>query len=243
MPEGICEYLEWDSNFFGVRIARMAGHALTADHAQAVGQWCAAQRIDCLYFLARSDDALTTDVARERGYQLVDIRVTFERERFDDNIVTPDIRPFVASDRPALRQIARTSHNDSRFYYDSRFPRARCDELYEAWIERSCDGWADAVLVAEHEGRLCGYISCHLTPSGAGSIGLVAVAADARGQGLGSRLVYAALNYFSSKGASRATVVTQGRNIQSQRLYQRCGFLTQSVQLWYHRWFQPGPTA
>jgi hypothetical protein len=34
-------------------------------------------------------------------------------------------------------------------------------------------------------------------------------------------------------------VVTQGRNSKAQRLYERCGFLTRSVQLWYHRWFMP----
>ena len=32
-------------------------------------------------------------------------------------------------------------------------------------------------------------------------------------------------------------VVTQGRNIAGQRLYQRCGFLTRSVELWYHKWY------
>jgi len=32
-------------------------------------------------------------------------------------------------------------------------------------------------------------------------------------------------------------VVTQGRNLAAQRLYQRNGFVTASLQLWYHRWF------
>jgi hypothetical protein len=36
--------------------------------------------------------------------------------------------------------------------------------------------------------------------------------------------------------------VTQGRNIPAQRTYQRCGFQTAAVQLWYHRWFDP-PSA
>jgi ribosomal protein S18 acetylase RimI-like enzyme len=32
------------------------------------------------------------------------------------------------------------------------------------------------------------------------------------------------------------SVVTQGRNVAAQRLYQRAGFVTASTQLWYHRW-------
>ena len=28
-----------------------------------------------------------------------------------------------------------------------------------------------------------------------------------------------------------------GRNLAAQRLYQRSGFVTASLQLWYHRWF------
>ena len=37
--------------------------------------------------------------------------------------------------------------------------------------------------------------------------------------------------------ARRITVVTQGRNARAQRLYQRAGFVTESVRLWFHRWF------
>jgi hypothetical protein len=36
----------------------------------------------------------------------------------------------------------------------------------------------------------------------------------------------------------QATVVTQGRNVVSQRVYQRCAFMTRSAQLWYHCWFK-----
>jgi hypothetical protein len=31
-------------------------------------------------------------------------------------------------------------------------------------------------------------------------------------------------------------VVTQARNVPAQRLYQKCGFITRSVELWFHRW-------
>jgi ribosomal protein S18 acetylase RimI-like enzyme len=39
-------------------------------------------------------------------------------------------------------------------------------------------------------------------------------------------------------GVQRVSVVTQGRNVAAQKLYQSCGFTTCSVQLWYHWWLE-----
>jgi ribosomal protein S18 acetylase RimI-like enzyme len=136
-----------------------------------------------------------------------------------------------------LREIAGVSHTDSRFYHDSGFPRQRCDELYRTWIEKSCNGYADIVLVAEVEDTAVGYISCHLLDGGGGQIGLVGVDAQMQGHGLGRALICSALTWFAGQGATRVTVVTQGRNLAAQRLYARSGFVPKSVQLWYHRWF------
>ena len=125
--------------------------------------------------------------------------------------------------------IARRSHRDSRFYHDPAFDRVRCDELYATWIRRSCQGWADTVLVATDHGQPAGY----LTRKG-NSIGLVAVADRARGRGLGTQLVQAAQRYFYSSGAAYAEVVTQGRNQAARELYLRCGFRVVNAQHWYH---------
>jgi dTDP-4-amino-4,6-dideoxy-D-galactose acyltransferase len=149
----------------------------------------------------------------------------------------PRIRPWCERDLPLLAAIARISHRDTRFYFDRGFSSDRCDDLYDAWIRNSCAGYADAVLVAD-VGETAGYISCHLDANSEGRIGLAAVGAAFQGQHLGSDLVQAALHWFASKGVSSATVVTQGRNIAAQRLYQQCGFRTVSTQLFYHRWFE-----
>ena len=115
--------------------------------------------------------------------------------------------------------------------------------LYETWIRRSCEGYADAVLVAETGGGPAGYITCHLSGSPpAGSIGLVGVGGDARGAGTGTTLVGAAIEWFQGRGVQEVSVVTQGRNLAAQRLYQRAGFRIQAVELWYHKWF-PAPDS
>lgn len=245
----LCRYLEWDSDFWGRRMARADANCLDRKSVREMREWCEDEAIDCLYFLADADEEATVRLAEENGFRLADIRLTLERGLKGISPAAsepgpPRIRPCVPEDVPALRSIARLSHRDSRFYFDSNFPRALCNRLYEVWIEKSCRGYADGVLVAEHEGLAAGYVSCHLSKEATnssdglrGDIGLVGVGASAQGRGLGLSLVEGALGWFAAQGMERVSVVTQGRNVRAQRLYQKCGFKTQSVRLWYHLWF------
>jgi dTDP-4-amino-4,6-dideoxy-D-galactose acyltransferase len=129
-------------------------------------------------------------------------------------------------------------HQDSRFFFDPHFPRPRSRALFETWIEKSCADAEGKVFIAEFQGKPMGYIACRRVNSQTGQIDLVGVDGPAQGQGLGGRLVKAALSWFSTGHINQAFVVTQGRNLPAQRVYQKCGFVTQSMQLWHHRWFQ-----
>src|SRR5260370_23874960 len=233
-----CDYLEWDSSFFGRRIARVRQGRFSPGDIGRILEWCDDERIDCLYSLASSDDAQAVATAEKHGFHFVDIRVTLERA-LEPISAEPcgNVRLVRASDLEALRQIARSSFRDSRFYYDPGFEKCRCDDLYQTWIEESCKGYADFVVVAEEGGQPAGFVTCHAGPGETGSIGLIAVDAAYQGRGLGRHLVTSALYAFRERDMRVATVVTQGRNIRSQRLYQDRGFVSRSVELWYHRWF------
>jgi dTDP-4-amino-4,6-dideoxy-D-galactose acyltransferase len=239
-PESICSYLEWDSSFFGSRIARLQRGRLDAATLNEALVWCRDNRIDCLYFLADADHAATARLAESDGFELTDIRMTFVRAIGEADALAPSsdgIRLASEQDLTGLRTIARTAHRDSRFYFDEHFDREKCDLLYETWVENSFHGFAQAVLIAEVEGRAAGYLTCHL--KGVESqIGLVGIAAEYQGRGLGSRLIRHFLSWSREQGATRAVVVTQGRNLAAQRLYQRNGFISSSLQLWYHLWFR-----
>jgi ribosomal protein S18 acetylase RimI-like enzyme len=110
--------------------------------------------------------------------------------------------------------------------------------LYETWIEKSLSGYAQAVLVMGEPGQPEGFVTCHTNMLEAkGLIGLVGVSRSARGRGVGQALVLESLHWFAVQGMASAEVVTQGRNIPAQRLYQKCGFAIKEVKLWYHQWF------
>jgi ribosomal protein S18 acetylase RimI-like enzyme len=229
--------LDWDSEFWGVPIGRVAGDTLTAERLRAIDSWAAANHVRCVYFLARSDDPQTAQVAEEGGFRLMDLRVEL-RQKVDETPPTPRVREARPDDHERLRTIARRSHATTRFYADTRFPDKRCDDLYGRWIDRSLEGWAAAVLVAERQGAAVGYCSVHLdAESGAGSIGLIAVDAAVRRSGVGLELATGAVAWCASRGARTMSVVTQGRNPAALRTFQRAGFLVSSVELWFHKWF------
>ena len=149
------------------------------------------------------------------------------------------VLPSEPWDLPGLQAIARTAHGDTRFFNDAHFPRPRAEEFYSVWITLECEGRAQKVFVAACPAEQpLGYISCHLEPpQNRGRIGLLGVAREARGKGLGSSLVLAAFDWLAAQGATEIAVVTQGRNVPAQRLYQSSGFLSGDLRLWYHKWY------
>ncbi|MEI7731542.1 MAG: GNAT family N-acetyltransferase [Verrucomicrobiota bacterium] len=203
-------------------------------------EWCRQERIDCLYFLADCSSAATMVLAAENRFFQTDIRITLSCNTTGLITAMPNsnsIRSGCAQDLDRLEAIARCSHHDSRFYFDERFSRQKCDDLYANWMRKSFSGLADEVLVAEWNGAAAGYITCRITEPGKGEIGLLGVDGRARGHGLGPQLVGGALQWFRDRNVKTVTVVTQGRNVIAQRCYQRAGFLTDTIQLWFHRWF------
>jgi dTDP-4-amino-4,6-dideoxy-D-galactose acyltransferase len=234
----VATFLQWDTDFFGKRIGRVEGHTLNGRRVSEIERWVGDHDIDCLYFLA-DDESQTVRMAEARAFHLVDIRMTFGQsaEQIDADTMQ-DARPGRDSDRETLLPVAADSYVDSRFFRDPRFDDDQCAELYRTWLDKSFDDYADEVIVLDVDDTPAGFVTCHLRDEGTiGVIGLVGVDSRARGRGVGRRVVADALRWFRGQGVDRVEVVTQGRNIAAQRLYQASGFRTAEVRLWYHRWF------
>jgi|694.fasta_scaffold129295_3 dTDP-4-amino-4,6-dideoxy-D-galactose acyltransferase len=239
-----CTLLPWDTQFWGFPVARLAAATLTTATAEEAVAWCSRHGVRCLYFLAAGSCHTTLALAAEHGFRFVDIRVELARALLEPLPARAPagsirVRPAAPDDLPELRRLAAASHHDSRFFKDDRFEAARAQDLYREWVAR--DFARHEVLVCESPakpGVACGYVSCEIdTDRREGRIGLIAVAADRKAAGFGSALVAAALHRFSDAQLSYARVVTQGTNVAALRLYERSGFLTSQVGLWFHKWF------
>jgi dTDP-4-amino-4,6-dideoxy-D-galactose acyltransferase len=215
----VCTYLNWDSEFFGKRVARLNRSRLEESSISEAFAWCTDHRIDCLYFLADPDHGETRRIAEQNSFLEVDMRLTLKRPitREDQVSVLPmnsRVRLVRESDLPLLRGLAGTLHHDSRFYFDQRFERSKCDLLYGTWIEKSCRDVAQAVFVSEVDGQAVGYIACRSTAQET-QIGLLGVAEKHARAGLGKALVRRFLSWSDQQGAQ----------------------LPAALQRWYHRWF------
>lgn len=220
------EILSFDSEFWG----RTIGRAYTPD----VNRWAADNLVNTVCLLIDADNPEEAQQAEERGFQLMDIRLKLERKTGPSPVLVRAYRP---ADLDVLVAIARESHRITRFYADPNFDNDRCDDLYEAWIRNSVDGWADKVLVSGKD-MAVGYCTVHVSGD-EGSIGLIAVDKIERGQGVGADLVHGAVDWCYSHGIPKITVVTQGRNIDAQRVFQKCGFRTSHVAYWFHKHYEP----
>ncbi|HEY4001729.1 MAG TPA: GNAT family N-acetyltransferase [Candidatus Xenobia bacterium] len=233
MSEALFEVLPWDSDNFHYRIAKVTKSTLTpADVAVLKG----CETVDCFYLTAELGDMETILALNVPGVVLAEVRVDLDFK--GSNLPESwSLQPATEGEVDDLAAMSRNLYRDSRFYCDRHFRAEDADRLYETWIRQACAGTrGDQVLVVRMDGRPVGYSICQFKTPQVGSVPLLGVAKEARGQGLGVALMRGAVEWFSRRGADYVVATTQGRNIPLQRVLQAVGYRTSKISLMYHYW-------
>jgi len=238
----LTEYLPWDSEFFGKRIARVIPKTLTQTDLALIDEWTKENLIDCLYFLSDSVGGAEIIEVQQAGFRLMDLRVTF----FHDprkTFLSPELDYSAIvqanlADIPVLRKIAAHNHRDSRFYSDTHFNRELSDTMYAIWIEKAVCDPQQKVFVYKTQGEPLGYVSYKLLENKVAEIGLVGISPAQRGKGIGFMLIQFLLDQLKNEHASKVTVVTQGKNVGALNLYEKAGFRIFKIESWFHKWYE-----
>lgn len=107
----------------------------------------------------------------------------------------------------------------------------------EAAVSARLAAWTEdpssAVFAAESEGNVLGLIAVHICPhferDGAwGRIVALVVAEDARGRGVGGRLVAAAEAFAAARGCQRMEVTSSDRRREAHEFYRNRGYAPQT---------------
>lgn len=235
------ELLDWDTSFFGFPVAKVVDPDADAHDLQAAVAEMRANKISLAYWAANKPNADLNQLVVSLGGRLVDEKLTFVARLTDQVNVSLLQMGLVETYREGmslsdLKQLAVDSGLYSRFVVDPKFPQDKARALYEEWMIRSASKLvADEVLVIRRSSRVVGMAT--LVRSGErGSIGLIAVSKEFRGQKYGEALVRAAQNWWRERGCNEIRVVTQQANFAAQHLYRKCGFEVQKTEYYYHIW-------
>jgi GNAT superfamily N-acetyltransferase len=231
--------VQWDSEFFGARIARLDAGSLTENVLAESEAQARDLGVQCLYLDLAPNDAAALRVDRLRGLRLVDVRMLLVRP----TTLALGLRAGAAvrvrvgspADVPRLTEAVDALVPWSRYAQDPRFGPAAARRMYWAWLRRAASTPDELFAVAEQMGRPVGFITAtsELEPR----IGLLSVSEPGRVQGTGLSLVATALTWGSLSGA-RLISSTQARNVRALGFYQRCGFEIDECRYLYHWWLQ-----
>ena len=235
--------LEWDTQFFGFRVASIRLERVRSEQLEAVLARLRSREVRLAYWASDPADRDSQHAAQANGGVLVDRKTTFVidlRSLAPDNPKAPStvVAYTAKTPGPDLERLAVQSGLYSRFRVDPRIGRDRFEKLYKLWVANSTRGnAASAVMVFREAGRIRGMITLG-EKDGRGSIGLMAVDEGVRRRGIGTALLQAANGWFRAHGCTEAEVVTQGENRAACRFYEKCGYLVEKVSNFYHFWLE-----
>lgn len=243
MTSVACRTLRWDSEHFGIPIARLEGRLPEGVYDAEISGWCRRERIRCLTYLADAADVESIRNAERAGFWFGDIRVELDWRPKPHRAVArvePEVRGAAPEDERSAESLARETASWSRFSREPGFAPGKAADMYACWVRQAWEGReARAFVVGERGSNLDGILTATVPAGGEGRIVLVAVGVNARGRGVGRALVEKAQEWYAEQGAARVLVATQGANVGAQRLYEACGFRAASTGVWLHKWFEP----
>jgi GNAT superfamily N-acetyltransferase len=229
---------EWDSAFFGFPVGTVSlpQDVCLHDLRHAMSEWVE-DGYELIYVF--SDEPLARGVREALaagGAQAFGTRVVYRKEYGSRTVVDDKHHLHIAATKtPALENLAYESGLHSRFMLDERL-RPSFKRLYGIWLDKEIA--TGQVFVFPSGESPVGMATISLNAAGEAHIGLVAVDAARRGEGVASRLLADIDAWLCRKGVPSCEVVTQGANTAARALYEKAGFRQVSETTVWHLWRQ-----
>lgn len=233
-------FLEWDSNFFGIKICRID----VESHEDIIlvpslMDSLKSESYDLIYVFVNDyqlhfDDELLT----KYGGCLVDEKVIYSKYLCSDQIaIDENIESWKdGMDIEKLYKLSIQSGAFSRYCTDSKIGYENFIRLYHLWIDNSiAREIADDIFVYQIDQSICGFVTVTYTLDKV-VIGLIAVDESYRGRNIGSSLISYVEKEASYRMIKTLDVATQKINKQACSFYVKNSMQVKRIINIYHFW-------
>ncbi|SHJ58055.1 GNAT family N-acetyltransferase [Aquimarina spongiae] len=217
------ETLNWDSEFFGIRVGKMIAKNNQIDLSKL-------SDFDLTYIYSR-------EILRNPTLPLYDQKVTFKKKVSTANELSkkPEVIAYSGVLTNELKNLAIASGKYSRFKLDPKLSDY-FEKLYILWITNSLKGnLADHILVFMKENKIIGFLSLKKNKSFY-QIGLIATSPKHQGLGIGSALLQKAEEIALLENIHEIKVVTQLENEIACNFYKKNSYEIDTLEYIYHYW-------
>lgn len=227
--------LEWDSQFFDLKIAQLEQNILSMGNDNLCLKKLAEANVNLAYYNSN------TPVRETRNdhfdFFLVNKKVPIKKKINNSTPMHENIS-FYNDPEPdeKLKNLAQRAGAFSRFLKDPNIDPIKVKELYEEWIVKSVKKeMASEVLVYKKNNKIEGFVTLKTNPP-LGETPLFAVSREVEGKGASFALMRAADSVLYDKGCSYYTSATQAENKAALTVFRRHGFEINPIEYTYHLW-------
>jgi ribosomal protein S18 acetylase RimI-like enzyme len=232
-----CKYLQWDTQYFGVRSARVNLYKVVDKQEQEeIIRFCKdydfvtisnmGNKAENNYWIGNNTNAFLADI----NVQFIKI-LKDKPEYLDDHIY---VKHHLPRDK-RLIDIARSSFNYSRFYNDPKLPTEKAKNIYAHWTECAFEKENKYFVISERGKNALGFILFSIIDDSC-VIELIAVDEKYQGQKVGKSLVKTMELFAFNNGIKKIQVGTQLSNIPAIQFYNVMGFRYENCSSIYHLW-------
>ncbi len=219
----------WDSDFFGFPI----GECTIDCNFQEKELDIYKKKFKLFYLYSQQS-------IENANFQHTSTRAEFLREISKSEIInsSKEIRKVGKSfeEIQMLKNLALLSGEFSRFKTDLNFKNGEFVNLYYEWILKSVKNYQEISTFGYYQdNEILGFITLERKDS-VYSIGLLGVAQNQRGKGIGKALVNQCIYEAQKCGIEKLLVVTQGENQAAISLYEKQKFERINYTYIYHLW-------
>jgi len=219
--------LDWDSNFFGYEVGEIENESdfsESENYHLIVLKQKREEEIEIEGFIKSFQE---TKVVFNKKLEKNSLKF-FENSiiDFDDEVI----------DKEFLYSLAFESGKFSRFRLDSNFPKHKFELLYTKWVDNSINKqFADKIFYVKEIDDIVGFVTLK-NNNKFSTIGLIAVAENYQGRGLGKKLLLRVEEYCISQNIFEVKIPTQKENKAACHFYNKTGYNINEELIIKHYW-------